>query len=65
MKTNCQISSHEPTLRMCNHNHHINMNCLKIGMYYVTSEVASFWDMTQKMETAYSSKMLVPISRAT
>jgi len=34
-------------------------------MYYVTSKVAFFWDMTQKMETAYSSKMLLPISRTT
>jgi len=31
----------------------------------MTSKVAFFWDMTPKMETAYSSKMLVPISRTT
>lgn len=31
-------------------------------MWYL---VAFFWDMTQKMETAYSSKMLVPISQIT
>jgi len=41
------------------------MNCLTIGMHYETSGVAFFWDMTQKMEIAYSSKMLVPISQAT
>ena len=54
-----------PMLQICSHNHHINRNCLKIGMQYVTSEVAFFWDMSQKMESAYSSKILVPVSRAT